>query len=144
MFSVAYHLKLYSKFYIIFICVFDTHTHTHTHTQTYIYIYIYIYCHPETDCFTTLKSKVKLTTVVDGYSKVPFLIATPRCKEGRNSFPWITSLYPWSILLWCWRLSKKTSSTIFRVFGIIRPWIELALPSHWRTLYHLAYALVYI
>ena len=49
------------------------------YTHTYIYIYIYI----------------KLVTVVDGDPKSLFSAATKqRCKEGCNSFPWITSFYP--------------------------------------------------
>ena len=37
---------------------------------------------------------VKLATVVEGDPKAPFSIATtPRCKGGRDSFPWIAPLY---------------------------------------------------
>ena len=40
-------------------------------------------------------NKVKLATVVEGNLKAPFLIATtPRCREGRYSFPWIALVYP--------------------------------------------------
>ena len=36
-----------------------------------------------------------LATVVEGNRKAPFSIATtPRCREGRYSFPWIAPLYP--------------------------------------------------
>ena len=39
-----------------------------------------------------------LATVVEGDQKAPFSIATtPRCREGRYSFPWITPLYPWYV-----------------------------------------------
>ena len=39
--------------------------------------------------------KVKLATVVEGEQKAPFSIAiTPRCREGRNSFPWNAPFYP--------------------------------------------------
>ena len=39
---------------------------------------------------------LKLATVVEGNPKVRFSIATtPRCKEGRYSFPCIAPLYPW-------------------------------------------------
>ena len=39
--------------------------------------------------------KVKLATIVEGDPKAPFSIATtPRCREGRYSFPWIAPLYP--------------------------------------------------
>ena len=41
------------------------------------------------------KKKVKLATIVEGDSKAPFSIATtPRCREGRYSFPRIAPLYP--------------------------------------------------
>ena len=37
---------------------------------------------------------VKLATVVEGYQKAPFSIATtPSCRGGRYSFPWIAPLY---------------------------------------------------
>ena len=37
-------------------------------------------------------------TIVKGNPKAPFSIATtPRCRGGRNSFPWIAPFYPWSI-----------------------------------------------
>ena len=40
-------------------------------------------------------SKVKLATIVEGDPKAPFSIATtPRCREGRYSFPRIATLYP--------------------------------------------------
>ena len=36
-----------------------------------------------------------MATVVEGDLKTPFSIATtPRCREGRYSFPWIAPLYP--------------------------------------------------
>ena len=45
--------------------------------------------------FTYKEIKVNLPTVVEGYSKAPFLIATtPRCRGGHYSFPWIAPLYP--------------------------------------------------
>ena len=41
---------------------------------------------------------VKLATLVEGDPKAPFSIAaTPRCRGGRYSFPWIAPLYPWSV-----------------------------------------------
>ena len=44
------------------------------------------------------KVKVKLATIVEGYPKAPFSIATtPRCRGGRYSFPRISPLYPWSV-----------------------------------------------
>ena len=43
-------------------------------------------------------SKVKLTTVVEGYQEAPFSIAViPRCRGWLYSFPWIALLYPWYI-----------------------------------------------
>ena len=43
-------------------------------------------------------SKVKIVTVVKGDPKAPFSIATtPMCMGERNSFPWIASVYPWSV-----------------------------------------------
>ena len=39
--------------------------------------------------------KVKLVTVVKGDPKAPFsTAATPKCRGGRDSFPWIAPLYP--------------------------------------------------
>ena len=39
------------------------------------------------------KSKVKVATVVESNPKGPFSLATtPRCREGRDSFPWIPPL----------------------------------------------------
>ena len=39
--------------------------------------------------------KLKLATVVEGDQKALFSVAaTPRCRRGRNSFPWIAPLYP--------------------------------------------------
>ena len=40
----------------------------------------------------------KLTTLVQSDPKAPFSIAaTPRCRGGRYSIPWIAPFYPWSI-----------------------------------------------
>ena len=42
--------------------------------------------------------KVKLSPLVEGDLKAPISIATtPKCKEGRNSIPWIAPLYSWSL-----------------------------------------------
>ena len=39
-----------------------------------------------------------LRNLVKGGPKAAFSIATtPRCRWGRNSFPWIAPLYPWSL-----------------------------------------------
>ena len=51
----------------------------------------------ERQCYELGKNrrKYKLVTVVDGESKAPFSIATtPRCREGRYSFPQIIPLFP--------------------------------------------------
>ena len=40
--------------------------------------------------------KLKLAIVVEGDAKALFSVGTtPRCREGRYSFPWIDPLYPW-------------------------------------------------
>ena len=40
----------------------------------------------------------KLATVVEGYPKTPFSIATtPKSGGGRCSFPWNAPLYPWNV-----------------------------------------------
>ena len=45
--------------------------------------------------FTPAINIVKLATVVEGYPKASFSVATtPRWKGGRYSFPWIAPLYP--------------------------------------------------
>ena len=42
--------------------------------------------------------KVKLETLVEGYPKAPFSIATTlRWREGHYSIPWIAPPYPWSL-----------------------------------------------
>ena len=65
-----------SNFCIINVVYIYVHTRAHTHTHTYIYIY-------------------KLATLDEGDPKAPFSIdTTPKCKGGRNSFPWIAPLYP--------------------------------------------------
>ena len=47
--------------------------------------------------------------------------------EGHYSFPWITPLYPWYVP-YITVLSKEVSSTIFIVFGMTWPEIELWSP----------------
>ena len=42
-----------------------------------------------------IKEKVKLATLLEGYAKAPFSIATIlRYRERRYSFSWIAPLYP--------------------------------------------------
>ena len=46
----------------------------------------------------TLDIIVKSVTLVESDPKAPFSIGTIlRCLGGRNAFPWIAPLYPWSI-----------------------------------------------
>ena len=55
-----------------------------------------------------IKYKVKLATLVEGDPEVPFSIATtPRCGEGRYSFPWVASLHLFN------GECKAASSTIY-------------------------------
>ena len=50
---------------------------------------------PLISIYIYISKKVKLATVVKGDQKAPFSKATtPRCRGGRNSFPWIGPLYP--------------------------------------------------
>ena len=66
-------------------------------------------------------------TVVEGYLKVPFSIATtPRCRGGHYPFP---GLLHFTFTLKCWVLSKEVASTIFWVFGMTRPEIETRSPG---------------
>ena len=45
-----------------------------------------------------VSKKVKLAVLVESDSKTPFSIAaTPRCREGRYSIPWIAPRHPWSL-----------------------------------------------
>ena len=63
--------------------------------------------------------KVKLATLVEGDLKASFSIATTlRCRGGCYSISRIAPLYPWSSPY------KAASSTIFWVFGMIRPGIQ--------------------
>ena len=73
---------------------------------------------------------VKMATVVEGDQKDPFSIATTlRYRGGRYSFPDIAPLYLLIRTLYCCVLSKKVSSTIFKVFGMTRPGIEPRSPE---------------
>ena len=74
------------------------------------------------------ENKVKLATVVKYDQKAPFSIASiPRSWVGRYSFPWIAPLYPWYVPYIAILLSKEASGTIFKVFGMTQPEIELSL-----------------
>ena len=77
-------------------------------------------------------------TVVEGDQKAPFSIATtPRCKGGRNSFPWIAPLYPWYIPY----IAECKARRYLVPFLKSLIWLDLGLnpglPDHWRTLYPL-------
>ena len=73
-------------------------------------------------------SKVKLVTVVEGDLKAPFSIATTPgggvllLSHDCSTLPLIHTLY-------CWVLSKEVTSTIFKVFGMMRPGIEPRSPG---------------
>ena len=76
-----------------------------------------------------MEYKVKLATIVEGDLKAPFSIATtPRYRGGRYSISYIALLTPWYVPYNA-VLSKEVSSTIFKVFGITRPWIEPRSPG---------------
>ena len=46
-------------------------------------------------CWSEITNEVKLATVFEDNPKAPFSIAaTPICKGGRYSVPWIAPLYP--------------------------------------------------
>ena len=90
----------------------------------YIYIYIYIYI----IVYCTYIYISWLIIVEDDPTKASFSIAiTLRCKEGCCSFLWVAplTLDPYLIMV----LSKKTSSTIFWVFGMAWPGIEPRSPG---------------
>ena len=65
-----------------------------------------------------------------GDQKAPFSIATTLQCRGRALFLSL-DCFTLSLIhtLYCWVLSKEVSSTIFKVFGITRPWIELRSPG---------------
>ena len=74
-------------------------------------------------------SKVKLATLVEGDSKAPFSIATtPTVGEGSTPFPGLLH-FTLDSTLYCWVLSMEASSTIFKVFGMMRPGIERMSPK---------------
>ena len=84
--------------------------------------------------FILMVSKVKLATIVKGYQRAPFSIATtPKCRGGHYSFPWIAPLYP----RYTPYISKEVSNTIFKVFGMTGPGIgprsprSLANTTYW-------------
>ena len=69
---------------------------------------------------------VRLATIVEGKRKALFSVATTLPSLDCSTLFLIRTLY-------CWVSSKEVSSTIFKVFGTIRP----RLPDHWRTPYSL-------
>ena len=67
--------------------------------------------------------KMLLATVIEGDQKAPVSIATtPRCRGWWYSFPLICTFY-------CRVLRKEVSSTILKVFGMMRPGIEPRSPG---------------
>ena len=71
-----------------------------------------------------------MATVVQGYPKAPFSIATTlRCRGGHYSFPWIAPLYPSNVPYNAKVLSKEVSSTTFWVFVMTQPEIEPQSPG---------------
>ena len=86
-----------------------------------------LYSHLEYIMDSLVDYKVKLATVVEGDQKDPFLIATtPRRRS--TPFSWLLHFTLDSISYY-WVLSKKVSSTIFKVFGMTRPRIEHRSPG---------------
>ena len=74
--------------------------------------------------------KVKLATIVEGDPKAPFSIATtPRCRGRALLLSLDCSTLPLMHTLYCWMLSKEVSSTIFKVFGMMRPGTEPRSPG---------------
>ena len=60
---------------------------------------------------------------------------TPRCKGGRYSFPWISSLYPWYLpnIAECQARTYQVPFLKYLVWHDLG--LNLGLPDHWRTLY---------
>ena len=94
--------------------LFDAHAcFPHTHTYIYIYIYIYILAGDrswgwsEGSLFNSYNTKVERRA----------LLLSLDC----STLPSICTLY-------CWVLSKKVSSSIFKVFGMTWPGIEPRSP----------------
>ena len=57
---------------------------------------------------------VKLATIGEGDPKAPFSIATtPRCREGRHSFPWMAPLY---LIMYLIMLSVKQGGIKYHFF----------------------------
>ena len=68
-------------------------------------------------------------TIVEGDQKAPFSIATtPRCREGRYSFPMIAPLYPY--IAECSARRYQVPFLVCHSLGL-----NPGLPDHWRTLY---------
>ena len=89
----------------IYVC---THTYTNTQVRKELRVQIFwvqccIFTFPwynitkRRELFT-VKTRIKLATLVEGDPKAPFSLATtPRCRGGCYSIPWIASLYHWSL-----------------------------------------------
>ena len=79
-------------------------------------------------------SQVNLATVVKGDQKVPFWIATtPRCRGGRETFPWIALLYPWYVPY----IARRYQIPFLKSLVWLNLRLNPGLLDHWRTLYPL-------
>ena len=77
-------------------------------------------------------------TAVEGNRKAPFSIdTTPKCREGRYSFPWIAPLYPWSSPYKAECYARRLQVPFFESLVWLVLGVNPALPGHWRTLYTL-------
>ena len=124
-----YNLRLNSSAFICILmylrlskCLYSSINHL------YIYIYIYIDREREGEREKERESKVKLATVVEDDPRAPFSIAsTPKCRAGRNSFPWIA---PLTFDMYLIMLSVKQGgiNNHFCVFDMTQPGIEPRSP----------------
>ena len=68
--------------------------------------------------------------MVEGDQKAPFSTdTTQRCRGGRYSFSLDCLTLSLIRTFYCWVFSKEVSSTIFKVFGMMRPRIEPRSPG---------------
>ena len=69
------------------------------------------------------------------YIKVKFSLATtPRYRGGRNSFPWITPFYPWSLPYNAECLVRWCQVLFFESFVWLDLGLNPGLPGHWQIL----------
>ena len=80
----------------------------------------------------------KLATVVEGYQKAPFPIATtPKRRWGHNSFPLIAPLYPWYVPYIAERLARRYQVPFLKSLVWLDLGLNPGLPDNWRTFYPL-------